>query len=83
MFVDGVHVEKDHGKEFTITVFDIQQDNFGLHEDIDGQISRLESKNVKVLSEQVFPDNDWIMFAMDGSDVGMGYSEQMLFFMDN
>ena len=82
-FVDGVYVEKDHGKEFTITVFDIQQDNFDLHEYIDNQISQMESKKVKVLSEQVSPDNDWAIFAMDGSDVGMGYSEQMLFFKDN
>lgn len=82
-FVDGVYVEKDHGREFTITVFDIQQDNFDLHEYIDGQISQLESKNVKVLSEQVSPDNDWAIFAIDGSDVGMGYSEQMLFFKEN
>ena len=43
----------------------------------------MESKKVKVLSEQVSPDNDWAIFAMDGSDVGMGYSEQMLFFKDN
>lgn len=82
-FVDGVYVEKDHGREFTITVFDIQQDNFDLHEYIDGQISQLESKNVIVMSEQVSPANDWAIFAMDGSDVGMGYSEQMLFFKDN
>ena len=82
-FVDGVYLEKDHGREFTITVFDIQQDNFDLHEYIDGQISQMESKNVKILSEQVSPDNDWAIFAMDGSDVGMRYSEQMLFFKDN
>lgn len=82
-FVDGVYLEKDHGREFTITVFDIQQDNFDLHEYIDEQISQMESKNVKILSEQVSPDNDWGIFAMDGSDVGMGYGEQMLFFKDN
>ena len=64
-FVDGVYVEKDHGREFTITVFDIQQDNFDLHEYIDNQISQMESKNVKILSEQVSPTNDWAIFAMD------------------
>ncbi|MGH1522050.1 MAG: hypothetical protein ACRBB2_06805 [Nitrosopumilus sp.] len=82
-FVDGIYVEKDHGKEFTITVFDIQQDNFDLHEFIDNQILQMESKKVKVLSEQVSPNNDWAIFAMDGSDVGMGYSEQMLFFKND
>ena len=82
-FVDGVYLEKDHGKEFTITVFDIPQDNFDLHEYIDGQISQLESENVTILSEQVSPTNDWAIFAMDGTDAGMGYSEQMLFFKDN
>lgn len=82
-FVDGIYVEKNHGKEFTITVFDIQQDNFDLHEFIDNQILQMGSKKVKVLSEQVSQDNDWVIFAMDGSDVGMGYSEQMLFFKDD
>ena len=82
-FVDGVYLEKDHGKEFTITVFDIRQDSFDLHQYIDDQISQMQSKNVKVLSEQVSPDNDWAIFAIDGSDVGMGYSEQMLFFKDS
>ena len=82
-FADGVYVEKDHGREFTITVFDIQQDNFDLHEFIDMQISQAEKNGAKALAEQVSPKNDWAIFSMDGSDAGMGYTEQVLFFKDN
>ena len=82
-FVDGVYLEKDHGKEFTITVFDIRQDNFDLHKYIDKQISDIESSDVKVLTEQVSSKNDWAIFTFDGPDAGMSYGEQMLFFKEN
>ena len=82
-FVDGVYVEKDHGKEFTITVFDIKRDNFDLHGFVDDLILQMESNNVKVLSEQVSPDNDWAIFAADGYGSEIDYMEQLLFLKEN
>ena len=82
-FVEGVYVEKDHGREFTITVFDIQQDNFDLHEYIDMQISQAEAMGAKPLTEQVSPKNDWAIFAMEGYGSGTDYGEQLLFLKEN
>jgi len=83
-FVDGVYVEKNHNKQFMLTIFDIKKDNFDLHEFVDQQISLMESqKNITVPFEQVSPENDWALFAVESSDSGIPYGEQLLFLKDN
>jgi len=83
-FVDGIYIEKNHNKQFLLTIFDIKKDDFSLHEFIDQQISLMESqKNISIPFEQVSPDNDWSLFAVESSDDEMPYSEQLLFLKDN
>ncbi len=83
-FVDGIYVEKNHNKRFMVTIFDIQKDEFSLHDFVDQQISLMKSqKNVIILSEQVSPENDWALFAVEFSDNAIPYGEQILFFKDN
>jgi hypothetical protein len=67
-----------------VTIFDIQKDEFSLHDFVDQQISLMKSqKNVIILSEQVSPENDWALFAVEFSDNAIPYGEQILFFKDN
>jgi hypothetical protein len=83
-FVDGIYVEKNHKKQFMLTIFDIQKDEFSLHEFIDQQTSLMESqKNIPIPFEQVSPENDWALFAVESSDNTIPYGEQLLFFKDN
>ena len=83
-FLDGIYVEKNHEKQFMLTIFDIQKDTFSLHEFVDQQISLIESqKNISVEFEQISPDNDWALFAVEASDGTIPYGEQLLFFKDN
>lgn len=82
-FLDGVYVEQNHDRKFMLTVFDIQKENFSLHEYVDNQIVMMESqKNVVIPFEQVSPTNDWAIFAMETSD-NKQYGEQLLFLKDN
>lgn len=83
-FVDGIYVEKNHNKQFMLTIFDIQKDEFSLHEFVDQQISLMESqKNITIPFEQVSPEDDWALFAVESSDGAIPYGEQLLFFKDN
>ena len=83
-FVDGIYVEKNHNKQFMLTIFDIQKDEFDLHEFVDQQISLMESqKNITVMSEQVSPENDWALFAVESPDSEISYGEQLLFLKEN
>lgn len=82
-FLDGVYVEQNHDRRFMVTVFDIQQENFSLHAYIDNQIALMESKNAIIPFEQVSPQNDWALFAVEISDGTNQYGEQMLFLKDN
>ena len=83
-FVDGIYIEKNHNKQFMLTIFDIQKDEFSLHEFVDQQISLIESqKNITVPFEQVSPENDWALFAIESSDNDTPYGEQLLFLKDN
>jgi hypothetical protein len=83
-FVDGIYIEKNHNKQFILTVFDIQEEEFTLHEFVDQQISLMKSqKNITVQSEQISPENDWALFAIEFSDNTMPYGEQLLFLKDN
>ena len=83
-FLDGVYVEQNHNRQFMITIFDIQKENFSLHEFVDQQISLMESQeNITVSFEQISPENDWALFAVESSDGTTPYGEQLLFFKDN
>ncbi|AJW69905.1 hypothetical protein [Nitrosopumilus adriaticus] len=82
-FLDGVYVEQNHDRRFMVTVFDIRQENFSLHAYIDNQIALMESKNAIIPFEQVSPQNDWALFAVEVSDRTNQYGEQMLFLKDN
>lgn len=83
-FIDGIYVEKNHNKQFMLTIFDIKIDDFVLHDFVDQQISKMESrKNTTVQFEQVSPDNDWALFAVESSDSDVPYGEQLLFLKDN
>ena len=83
-FVGGIYVEKNHNKQFMLTIFDIKKDDFDLHEFVDQQISLMESqKNIIVPFEQVSPENDWALFAVESSDSTIPYGEQLLFLKDN
>ncbi len=83
-FIDGIYVEKNHNKQFMITIFDIQKDDFSLHEFVDQQISLMESqKNTTIPFEQVSPENDWALFAVKSIDNEISYGEQLLFLKDN
>ena len=82
-FLDGVYVEQNHDRRFMVTVFDIRQENFSLHDYIDNQIALMESKNAIIPFEQVSPQNDWALFAVEISDSTNQYGEQMLFLKDN
>ncbi len=79
-FLDGLYVEQSHDKRFMITVFDIQKENLSLHEFVDQQISLVESqRNATVVFEQVSPENDWALFALESYDESKQYDEQLLF----
>ena len=83
-FVDGIYIEKNHNKQFMLTIFDIQKGDLDLHEFVDQQISLMESqKNMTVSFEQVSPENDWALFAVESSEKEMPYGEQLLFLKDN
>ena len=83
-FLDGIYVEKNHNKQFMLTIFDIQKDDFILHEFVDQQISLMESqKNITVSFEQVSPENDWALFAVESPDGEIPYGEQLLFLKEN
>lgn len=83
-FLDGAYVEQNHNRQFMITIFDIQKENFSLHEFVDQQISLMESqKNITIPFEQVSPENDWALFAVEISDNNEQYGEQLLFLKEN
>ena len=81
-FVDGIFIEQNHNKQFLLTIFDIQKEDFSLHEYIDDQISLMESQNYDIPFEQVSPDNDWAIFAVDDS-ASQTYGEQFLILKEN
>ncbi|WP_428325971.1 hypothetical protein [Nitrosopumilus sp.] len=81
-FVDGIFIEQNHNKQFLLTIFDIQKEDFSLHEYIDDQISLMESQNYDIPFEQVSPDNDWAIFAVNDS-VSQTYGEQFLILKEN
>ena len=83
-FLDGVYVEQNHNKRFMLTVFDMKQENFSLHEFVDQQISLMESQEYDIIPfEQVSPENDWALFTVEISDVNKLYEEQLLFLKEN
>ncbi len=82
-FVDGIYIEKNHNKQFMLTIFDIKKDGLFLHDFVDQQISLMESQNFTVLFEQVSPENDWALFAVESPEKEMPYGEQLLFLKDN
>ena len=81
-FVDGLFVEQDHDQRFMLTVFDIQKENFSLHEFVDNQIELMETQDWILSLEQVSPKDDWAIFAMKSSDEKQ-YGEQMMFLKEN
>jgi hypothetical protein len=82
-FLDGVYVEQNHDRKFMLTVFDIQKENFSLHEYVDNQIVMMKSqKNIIIPFKQVSPENDWAIFAVEISD-NQQYGEQLLFLKEN
>ena len=81
-FVDGVFVEQDHDMRFMVNVFDIQKENFSLHEYVDNQIELMESETIVISFEQISPKDDWGIFAMEYLNDSQ-YVEQMLFLKDN
>ena len=81
-FLDGVYVEQDHNKRFIITVFDIQTENFSLHEYVDDIISLTESQNIEIPFEQVSSEDDWAIFAMSMIDQNQ-YGEQLFVVKEN
>lgn len=81
-FIDGVYVEQNHNKRFIITVFDIQQENFSLHDYIDDIIEQAESQNIEIPFEQVSSKDDWAIFAMSSLDQDQ-YGEQLFVVKDN
>ena len=82
-FLDGVYIEQNHDKRFMLTVFDIKKENFSLNEYIESQISAMNSqKKLTVSSEQVSPENDWAMFAVELPE-NNGYGEQLMFLKEN
>lgn len=80
-FLDGVYVEQNHNKQFIITVFDLQKENFSLHEYVDAQIELMESENIQLSFEQVSSEDNWALFAVESSD--KQYGEQLLFLKEN
>jgi len=82
-FLDGVYVEQNHNKRFMLTIFDIQQDNFSLHDYVDNQIALIESQNIEIPFEQVSPQNDWAIFAIQVINDNEQYGEQLLFLKEN
>lgn len=81
-FLDGVYVEQNHNKRFIITVFDIQKENFSLHEYVDDIIELTEPQNVEIPFEQVSSEDDWAIFAMSRIDQNQ-YGEQLFVIKDN
>ncbi|MCV0398679.1 MAG: hypothetical protein K5785_01645 [Nitrosarchaeum sp.] len=81
-FLDGVFVEQDHDRRFMLTIFDIQKENFSLHEYVDNQISLMESQNIVLQFEQVSSEDDWAIFAVESSDEKQ-YGEHLLFLKEN
>ena len=81
-FVDGVYVEQNHDKRFMISVFDIQKDNFSLHEYVDNQIELLETMKMEISFEQVSQKDDWAIYAVEYPDENQ-YGEQLLFLKEN
>ena len=81
-FVDGVYVEQNHDKRFMISVFDIQKENFSLHEYVDAQIELMETRKMMISFEQVSPKDDWAIYAVEYPDENQ-YGEQMLFLKEN
>ena len=83
-FLDGVYVEQNHNRKFMITVFDIPKENFSLHEFVDQQIAQMESqKGIVIPFEQVSPENDWALFAVESSNENKQYDEQLLFLKED
>ena len=81
-FLDGVYVEQNHNRQFMITIFDLQKENFSLHEFVDQQISLMDSqKNITVPFEQISPENDWALFAVETSDEQRTSMESSLLFL--
>ncbi|MCV0372398.1 MAG: hypothetical protein K5793_02460 [Nitrosarchaeum sp.] len=81
-FLDGVFVEQDHDRRFMLTIFDIQKENFSLHEYVDNQIALMESQNIVLQFEQVSSEDDWAIFAVESSDEKQ-YGEHLLFLKEN
>ena len=81
-FVDGVYVEQNHDKRFMISVFDIQKDNFSLHEYVDTQIELMETMKMEISFEQVSQKDDWAIYAVEYPDENQ-YGEQLLFLKEN
>lgn len=81
-FVDGVFVEQNHDMRFMINIFDIQKENFSLHEYVDNQIELMKSETITNSFEQVSSKDDWAIFAMEYLNDSQ-YVEQMLFLKDN
>ena len=82
-FVNGIYIEKNHSKQFMLTIFDIKKESLVLHEFVDQQISLMESQNFTVLFEQVSPENNWALFAAESDDEEIPYGEQLLFLKDD
>ena len=83
-FLDGLYIEQNHDKKFMLTVFDIQKENFSLHEFVDQQISLMESQKYAIIPfEQISPENDWALFTVEISDDNELYEEQLLFLKEN
>ena len=81
-FADGLFVEQEHDKRFILSVFDIQKENFSLHEYIDSQIELIEHKQMNILFEQVSPRDDWAAVAIEFPSENQ-YGEQILFLKEN
>ena len=81
-FLDGFYIEKNHDKRFILTIFDIQKENFSLHEYVDNQISLMESQNIVISFEQVSSEDDWAIFGVEYPYENQ-YGEQLLFLKEN
>ena len=81
-FADGLFVEQEHDKRFILSVFDIQKENFSLHEYVDSQIELIEHKQMNILFEQVSPRDNWAAVAIEFPSENQ-YGEQILFLKEN
>lgn len=84
-YLDGIYLEKQHGEQFMVSVFDVQSENFQLKDYVANQITLIDiNEDVKIPIKAVSQSNDWAIFSVDMKTIaGDIYAEQLLFLKDN